>query len=183
VNTALQFDPAGEITAIRFCCPRYHALASDSAAAHPDATIVTDLAALRTRLRCGLETHLGEVIAQLCAATGCKPRGLWLNVSDSIASTLSWLMQAEDPATPCAQIEAEFIALARVPGSPLDSGQIGLIHLTHGERTMTFADRATCCYWHKTAGGDYCSTCPKRTAADRRARLLESMAVPEGAIA
>jgi hypothetical protein len=155
---------------------RFVALPSDPAADHADATVVADLDALRLSMRTQIEAHLSVVIAQLCTRFACKPRGLWLNVADSCASTLIWLMQEHAPATTPAQIEAEFAALIRVPESPLYSRQIGLIELAYHDRRQVFLDRATCCYWYKTEGGDYCSTCPKRTQDDRRERLLTYLA-------
>ncbi|NJO82149.1 MAG: hypothetical protein HC828_04640 [Blastochloris sp.] len=165
-----------EADALALGSVRFVVLPSDPAADCPDATVVADLDALRTTVRTSIEAHLGTVIESLCARLGCKPRGLWLNVADSCASTLVWLMQEHAPATTPAQLEAEIAALIRIPASPLYSRQIGLIELAYHERRQVFLDRATCCFWYKTEGGDYCSTCPKRTPNDRRERLLTYLA-------
>lgn len=175
-NVLVHYNAEHEADALALIGGRFTALPDDPAVDHPEATVVPDQEALHTALRTGLEAHLGTTIAQLCTRLGCKPRGLWLNVADSLAGTLTWLMQEHDPGATMAQIEAEVAALIRVPGSPLTSRQIGLLQISNQERTQVFLDRATCCYWYKTDGGEYCSTCPHRTPEDRRERLLGYMA-------
>jgi FhuF 2Fe-2S C-terminal domain/Ferric iron reductase FhuF-like transporter len=172
----VRYNPESEADALALGSRRFSALPDDPAANHPDATIVPDLAALRATLRTSIEAHLGMVIGQICAQLGCKPRGLWLNVADRCAGTLIWLMQEQGSAPTLAQLEAEVEGLIRVSGSPLSSRQVGLIQLSHLSHSQVFLDRATCCYWYKTEGGEYCSTCPKRTAEDRNARLLAYLA-------
>lgn len=173
-STLVRCGPGGEGERLALLGGRFVALPDDPDAGHPDATVVPDAGALRDALRRGLEAHLGPLIEQLCAHLGCKPRGLWLSAADRCAGTLIWLMQARaaDPA----QIEAELDALVRAPDSPLSSRQIGLIELGHGGRSQLFLNRATCCYWYKTEGGDYCDTCPRLRPEERRARLLASLA-------
>ena len=161
---------------IAFCSGHFVALPDDPAADHPDATLVPDLAALRDNLRTGLESHFGWVIERLSQAVGCNPRGLWLYVTDRIAGTLSWLMQEQDKQIGLRRIEPEFNRLLRVAGSPLVSKKVGFFELTYKEQTHVYLDRATCCYWYKTDGGDYCTTCPHRTKEDRNAQLLKYMA-------
>jgi len=175
-NTRIRYTAEHEADALALLGGHFTTLPDDPAAEHQDATVVTDLPALRTAVRTGIEAHLGVVIDQLCARLGCKPRGLWLNVADSLAGTLVWLLQEQQPATALEAIEAEVAALVRVPGSPLSSRQIGLLQLSHGAQSQVFLDRATCCYWYKTEGGEYCSTCPHRTPESRRERLLAYMA-------
>lgn len=175
-HTRTQYTAEHEADALALLGGRFTALPGDPAASHADATLVPDLSALRATLRSGIEAHLGVVIAQLCARLGCRPRGLWLNVADSLAGTLVWLMQERQPATTLESIEAELAALTRAPGSPLANRQIGLIQLSHQGRSQVFLGRATCCYWYKTEGGEHCSTCPHRTPEDRRERLLGYLA-------
>jgi hypothetical protein len=172
----IHYTAEHEADALAVGSGRFVALPSDPAADHPDATVVADRDALRVALRTQIEAHLGVVIESLCARLGCKSRGLWLNVADRCAGMMIWLMQEHAPTITAAQIEAEIAALIRTPDSPLYSRQIGLIELTYHEHRQVFLDRATCCYWYKTAGGDYCSTCPKRTPEDRRERLLHYLA-------
>jgi hypothetical protein len=174
-NTRTRYSAEHEADALALLSGRFTALPDDLAAAHPDATVAPNLGGLQTALRTHIEAHLGVVIDQLCARLGCKPRGLWLNVADSLAGSLVWLAQEQQPATTPAQLEAEVAALIRVPGSPLVSRQVGLLQLRHQERSHVFLDRATCCYWYKTDGGAYCNTCPHRTPEDRRERLLAYM--------
>lgn len=173
-STRTRFTAEHAADALALLGGRFSALASDPAAGHPDATVVPDLAALRTALRAQLEAHLGGVIDRLCASLGCKPRGLWLNVADSLAGTLVWLRQHQ--ATTLGQLEAELAALIHTPGSPLAGSRTGLIQLSHQARSQVFVERTTCCYWYRTEGGEYCSTCPHRTPEDRSEQLLAYLA-------
>lgn len=175
--TAEQGERADEdhIT-IAYSSHRFVALPHDPAANHPDATLVPDLDTLRNALRGGLESHFAWVIEQLNQRMGCKPRGLWLYVTDRLAGTLSWLMQAQHKTCGLAQLEPEFNALLRSPNSPLMNKKVGFFELLYKEETHIYLDRATCCYWYKTDGGDYCTTCPHWTKAERNARLLAQLA-------
>lgn len=181
-NVLVRFNATGEVDNIAYTSGCFTALSSDSAATHADAHVVADVGALHTALRTGIEAHLGAVITRLCEQLGCKPRGLWLNVADALAGNLAWLMPQHNKAATLNVIEAEVAALVRVPGSPLHSKQIGLFALTHEDHTQVYLDRATCCYWYKTEGGDYCTTCPKRTPEDRNARLLAHMAEEQATV-
>jgi hypothetical protein len=172
----LHLNEEGDFDGLAFAEGRFIALPDDPAAGHPDVTIVPDRAALRMALHHQIVAHFGLVIDQLCTALCCKPRGLWLNVSDRCAGTFAWLMQAQAQAATPAMIEDEVYALVRRPGSPLNNRQVGPIVLECHSTTHLFLERATCCYWYKTEGGDYCSTCPHRTPEDRHERLLEYMA-------
>ncbi|GIX26095.1 MAG: hypothetical protein KatS3mg122_3326 [Caldimonas sp.] len=175
-NTRIHYTAEHEADTLALLGGRFTTLPDDPAAEHQDATVVTDLAALRAAVRIGIEAHLGVVIDHLCARLGCKPRGLWLNVTDALAGNLVWVAQERDPATSLAALEGELDALICVPGSPLTSRKIGLIQLHHKQRSLIFPDRVTCCYSYKTDGGEYCSTCPHRTLEDRCERLLAYIA-------
>ncbi|MBX3015578.1 MAG: (2Fe-2S)-binding protein [Caldilineaceae bacterium] len=167
---------AEDHTHIAYLGGRFLALPDDPAADHPDATTVPDRDALRDALRTGLESHFGWVIERLSAAVDCKPRGLWLYVADRLASTFGWLMQEQDKGCRLPQIEPEFNAVLRVPSSPLTNKKVALFELTYKDHSHVFLDRATCCFWYKADGGDYCTTCPHRTKEDRNERLLKYMA-------
>lgn len=118
----------------------------------------------------------GDEMQRLHQRLGCSPRGLWLFVTDRCVGTLSWLMQERDETASLCQIEAEVDALIRAPGSSLANKRVGLFELTYQNHSRVYLDRATCCYWYRTEGGDYCNTCPHRTEEDRNARLLKYMA-------
>ncbi len=172
-----QVEGAGtDPTAIAYTSGRFAALPTDPAADHPDALILGDETALRDYLRTGLESHFAWVIAALSAAVGCNERGLWLSVTDRIASTLAWLMQMQNGQSCLTCIDREADKLLRVAGSPLYHKTISFFELTYKERKHVYSDRVTCCYWYKTDGGDYCSTCPHRTKEDRNGCLLKHLA-------
>jgi hypothetical protein len=172
-NVQISMSEAGDVQGIAFKSGRFHALPDDPAAYHPDATIVASQVALREHLRLGLEAHLELVIEQLCQVVGCRPKGLWLAAADRCASTISWLMQIQDSQTSVDAIRAEVDGLISAPGSRFVSPKVSVFTLSHGEQTQIFCDRATCCYWYKTDGGGYCSTCPRLSQAERSERLLQ----------
>lgn len=161
---------------IAFLSGRFVVLPDDPAADHPDALLAPDLDALRTELRTGIETHMAFVIDKISEAVGCKPKGLWFFVTDYVASTLSWVMQKLDNSSCLTCIKREADALIGGAHSPLYNKKVGFFALTYQEHTHVYLDRATCCYWYKTEGGDYCTTCPHRTKEDRNERLLKYMA-------
>jgi hypothetical protein len=151
---------------------RFAVLPGDPAAHHPDAWIVPDEAALRAYLRATLEAHFAPILQRLHAHFGAGERGLWLNVADRSASNFIWLMQEIDPAVGIVPIRRELDYLLRNSTSPLHTTKVGVFELALEGATHCFHGRATCCYWYRTEGGDYCSTCPRRTQEDRNAALL-----------
>ncbi len=170
--------PIGEPDAVALAATRFYALPGDPDAAHPDAVLVPGRAALRERLREMIIAHFAPVVALLSAELGCHARTLWLFVADGLAGTLAWTLIEQEPLVSRAVVEAELDGLVRVPSSPLYARQIGLFELTfRGQARLCYA-RVTCCYWYRTAeaAGDCCTTCPRRPAAERDARLLRFMA-------
>jgi hypothetical protein len=165
-------DDAQEPVRLAFGSGRFAVLPGDEAAGHPDAWIVRDEDALRTYLRTSLEAHFAPIVERLHAHFGAATRGMWLNVADRSASNFIWLMQELDPAVGIAPIREEIEHLLRSPGSPLYTTKVGVVELALQGKTHCFHDRATCCYWYRTEGGEYCSTCPRRTKEDRNAQLL-----------
>jgi ferric iron reductase protein FhuF len=73
-------------------------------------------------------------------------------------------------------IDQEADRLLWVAGSPLYHKKIDFFELTYKARTHVYLDRVTCCYWYRTDGGDYCSTCPHWTKEDRNGCLLKHLA-------
>jgi hypothetical protein len=171
------------IDAVTLACTRFWALPDDPEAGHPDATILPGQAALRDRLRDMITAHFAPAVAVLCEALGCKERGLWLFVADGVAGTLAWTRIEHEPHASRSELETELEGLVGLPGSPLFTKQIGLFELVFRDQPRLQYDRATCCYWYKTADakGNYCTTCPKRPKAERDALLLKYMAEEETA--
>jgi hypothetical protein len=165
-------DSTEEPVRVAFASTRFAVLPGDAAAHHPDAWIVPDEAALRAHLRTSLEAHFAPILQRLHACFGAGERGLWLNVADRSASSLIWLMQELDPAVGIVPIRQELDPLLRNPVSPLYTTKVGVFALALEDKTHCFHERATCCYWYRTEGGDYCSTCPRRKKEDRNAQLL-----------
>ncbi len=165
---------------VAYLSGRFAALPDDPVAEHPDALIVPNRNALRDYLRNELEAHFGWVIERLSAAVGCNQRGLWLYVTDRVAGTLSWLMQEQYKQACLSCINREANGLIRVVDSPLYNKKVGYFELTDQAQRQVYLDRVTCCFWYKTDGGDYCTTCPHRTKEDRNERLLKYMAEEYG---
>jgi hypothetical protein len=163
-----------ELDAVALAGNHFYALPDDPDAAHPDATLVADRAALRERLREMVRAHFAPAVALLCAELGCKERPLWLFVADGLGSTVAWTQLEQEPPVSRSNMEVELDGLVRVQGTPLFARQIGLFELTFREQPRLQYDRATCCYWYKTedAKGDCCTTCPRRPKAERDALLL-----------
>jgi hypothetical protein len=173
---AAEGDESEEAERVAFGNRRFAALPGDPCANHPDAYILPDEDALRTYLRVSVETHFAPIIDHLHSGLGSGKRGLWLNVADRCASNFIWLMQEKDEAVGLTQIQQEVDRMIRVPGSPLQTKKVGVFELTFQDYTHCFLERATCCYWYKCDGSDYCSTCPHRPQEERKARLLDYMA-------
>lgn len=177
-NLQVKLEEERNVEALTLFSGRFYALPTDPAAAHPDASIVPDVAALRDQLRQELESHLGWVIEQIEQGLGTKPRGLWLDVADRCAGTLIWLMQEMDSSIEPAAIQQEIEQLIHVPNSPLNHPKIGCFALTCGTQTRAFLDRSSCCYWYRMdeAQGKVCTTCPRRSEEERNQLLLKYMA-------
>jgi hypothetical protein len=174
------FTESGDGDGIAFADNAFTALPDDPAAGHSGATIVPTLDALRDHLRVELESHLQWVIDRIVEWTECRPAGLWLAVSDRCMSTVSWIMQMIDPDTSLAQIQAESEPLLRVKRSPLYNKKVDLVEVTHLNQSQIFLQRGSCCYWYKTEGGNYCSTCPRLSQAERTERWHHYLAKKQG---
>lgn len=179
-NVQMFFTESGDGDGIAFADGAFTALPDDPAAEHPGATIVPTLDALRDRLRVEFEAHIEWVIDRIVERTGCRRAGLWLAVSDRCMSTVSWIMQMIERDISLAQIQAETESLLRVKGSPLYNKKVDLVEITHLDQSQIFLQRASCCYWYKTEGGNYCSTCPHLSQAERTERWHHYLAKKQG---
>ena len=155
---------------------RFFALRNDPAVNHSDAQVVADAATLRDQMRLDLEEHMTPLIHALQRRLGCKLRGLWLTLADRIANNLVWLMQERSAAVSLAEVQRELAALLSIQQSPLHMPKLRLFELSHQGVTRVFLERATCCFWYRQEGGNYCATCPHRTKQDRNEQLLKWMA-------
>ncbi|NJM08906.1 hypothetical protein HC891_25990 [Candidatus Gracilibacteria bacterium] len=170
-------EHADEIDALALTSTRFYTLPDDPDAATPTRRSCPTGSPAQRPARYDRRS-LRPAVALLCAELGCKERALWLFVADGLAGTMAWLLQEQQPALSLAQLDVELAGLVRVPNSPLYTTQIGLFTLTYREQLHVQYDRATCCYWYKTAdaNGDCCTTCPKRPTAERDALLLKDIA-------
>ncbi|MEM8857205.1 MAG: (2Fe-2S)-binding protein [Chloroflexota bacterium] len=162
---------------VAFITGRFFALPNDPAASHPDAEIVTDVAALRFRMRLGIVEHFNWVISRIGHYIGTKPRGLWLDVADNCVSTIIWFMQEIDANVASTAVEHEIKSLIRIQGSPLNFRKLGIFTLTYKDKTQAHHNRASCCYWYRYDDPEagYCSSCPRRPMEERRELFLGYM--------
>ncbi|NYJ07410.1 (2Fe-2S)-binding protein [Petropleomorpha daqingensis] len=112
-----------------------------------------------------LGATFGLLVDGLCALSGLRPRPLWAIATDSLATRLLALGRAQhrlDLATTLAQ-ELVVSSGAPVP-VPRFVDVVG----------ARFLVRSSCCLLYR-AGGDLCTSCPRRPSGERRA-LLERAA-------
>lgn len=105
---------------------------------------------------------LRAVIDALCAVAGLRPRPLWAIAVDSLANRLLTFGRARhevDRATVLAH------QLTTSSGAPVPAPRVVDVD---GAR---FVVRGSCCALYRTPGGELCTSCPRRTADDRAARL------------
>jgi ferric iron reductase protein FhuF len=171
-NVQFFLGETGAFRGIAFMKACFVALPDDPAAWHPDARVLASRDLLRSYLRAGIESHLAWVIERLCERLGCNHRALWLCAADRCAGAVSWLMQEQREQRPLGDIQDEVDSLVHVPGSPMANRKTGVCQRVIDDASYIFLERATCCYWYRTDGGDYCSTCPRLSKRERDERQL-----------
>lgn len=137
--------------------PFFAALPGDVAAAHPDAEVVPDQAALYARLKEWLfDDNLDAVIPALRRSARASARVSQNAVAASFAQAFHRLCyQVED----LESVVREAHTFFSDPTSPL-YGQVTLEVLEHQGRRGLFARRYGCClWWRSPKASDYCSNC------------------------
>ncbi len=170
-NCWIRWEGGYSIAELALAEPGFTALRSDPAADHADATTVADEQTLRAHLHHLIEDHFSFVIDRLCEACRCKAQGLWLAAVDYCAHLLLWLWQLRYPTATADELRVATQELLVAPGSLLPGQRISFIEVPSPSGPRLFLNRATCCYWYRMEGGDYCMNCPKRALAERIARL------------
>jgi ferric iron reductase protein FhuF len=171
----VKHDGGEDLTQLRYLCPRFFCLPSDSAAAHPDAVIVANEAVLRDKFHQQIETYLPPVMQVIQANTGYIQKAMWAQVSDWVILAV---MEYTKLAGRCEQMHTLVQQFAKRDGSPLKmrNGVIAL-HFndpnTDQACTEYMLDRATCCQWYRfpESQGERCSTCPSLLRTDRMKRM------------
>lgn len=182
-NMALQYrtytwEEAGETGEseridVRFLSGRFATLPDDPDADHPDALVLSNLAALRDWLRAGIEAHMLPLIDQVHDRTHLARRGQWTLVADACAALFLHIGTVlGDPA----RGQAEGLDVVKAPGSPLRNPGTGYVTLEWQGQCDTFRTRGGCCRYYTLPEGHKCTTCVLRPAEERNQRLLEYMA-------
>ncbi|PZF83822.1 (2Fe-2S)-binding protein [Jiangella anatolica] len=150
--------------------PRFWCLPCDDAAAHPDATVVDDEAALAAVLRAEVRAHADAFLATFRTGARLPRRHLLGAFFDGIDSGF-WLHTSALAAT-----EEQVVATARttLPGGAdhfADPSSYYTVVDDRGRSHLT-RRRISCCFYYKVADdGLPCTTCPRTSDADRAAQL------------
>lgn len=113
-------------------------------------------------LPAALDKTMGAVIDVLATVSGARRRALWAITTDSIANRALDVGAALVDRTRGSTFAATVID--SMPSSPPAPGFVDV----GGRR---FTRRCSCCLLYETSDADKCSSCPRRTREDRRARL------------
>lgn len=104
------------------------------------------------------------IIDPLAEVSGAAPRALWAIVSDSIANRALGIGRDTGRLEQACSLAAELCAPPLLPPRYIDViGEAG---------SRRFLRRSSCCLLYLTEGNDKCSSCPRRTPADRQIALL-----------
>ena len=143
-------------------------LADDSAAAHPDATVVADEQVLASVLRNQIREHADDFLTGYAPSARLPRKYLLGAFYDALDSGFNH--QEGDPTTPAACMRAARLVL---PGPTPEFGQGSSYYVAvddDGHEHMT-RRRVGCCYYFKVGDEGPCVTCP-RVNDSERARLL-----------
>ncbi|MEM9774752.1 MAG: ferric iron reductase [Chloroflexota bacterium] len=170
-QVSLRLSNTHEFDAIALRSPLFTALPNDPAAQSADATIVPNAAALQDVLGEALQQHFTTVIGALTVSLGCKPRGLWLNVADSLVGTLIYLQPLLNENCEVEKISQMIGQINCVPKKWLISKRSGLLTVESNGQRKPYLDRLTCCQYYRRSN-IYCGTCPRLSYEERQQNQL-----------
>ncbi len=168
-TVALSFDDDGDAIAVALRTTALLALPGDTAAAHPDVTVVADRPALRSALRAGIATTIAPLIPSLKPWARRSDRTQWGEVADCIAAA------AHLAGTRLDRDEAIVEAQALLEGTPPIHAACNFVEFAHAGRTERIHLRNTCCLAYRLPDHEYCSTCPLEEPARRVDRWRTAM--------
>jgi ferric iron reductase protein FhuF len=108
-----------------------------------------------------LGATLGRLIGTCCVVGGLRPRPLWAIATDSLATRLLALGRARGDRNRATSLARELVASS---GAPVPAPRFVDVD---GAR---FLVRGSCCLIYR-AGGELCTSCPRRPADERLAGL------------
>jgi ferric iron reductase protein FhuF len=170
-NMSIRFDEDGEPAAIAWRGAKFVALQTDPAAQHADAEAVTSMDELRERLIAQIVVHFTPVVDALRRNSKLGKAGLWAIVTDTVASTFSWIGQ-QLGAHGMALAEARSIAAS---GTRL-SRKVDFVFVEEAGLSHCMVERNSCCFYFRLEGGEFCSNCPHRQPEERVQIIREWLA-------
>lgn len=148
------------VTGIALLDPRFACLPGDSAARHPDAEVVPDLAALARRLREEVQGHAARFFQVERRLARRGPHQLWGAAVDALDSAVA---DGSDAAAGPARALSD--ARTVLPGgiAPWPSASRTTLLAVAGGRRRISRVRVTCCFNDKLPGleGRLCGNCPR----------------------
>lgn len=146
-------------------------LPGDAAAAHPDATVVADEAALAMLLRQQVRAHADAFLATYRPRARLPRRALAGAFYDALDAGLA-SEQGEPPGEPV-PVAARLV----LPGPTAEFAQGTSYYRTAGPAPGGHLTRrrVSCCYYYQVGDDGACTTCP-RTSDEERARRLSAEA-------
>ncbi len=138
--------------------------------AHSTAVLGTDLDTVAAGLRAASELVI-DIVSEL-TSHGVRP--LWALAADSLADRLLLVGEATGRR---AEARALAARLSAGIGAPMLLPRFIDVMTVHG-RSRCFVQRVSCCLLYRVPGQQLCTTCPRRSRADRL-RLLATAAGPD----
>jgi len=161
---------------VRFSSPRFYALPDDPDAAHPDATVVPDIGALRDYIAATFtDDHAEPLFATLRSVAPYGLNGMRANYVDRMVSALIWMGDViGDPAVAETEVPA-FVSRMT------DKRRAGVIQVEHRAKPRMLQIRSGCCLNYRLPGREKCETCSLLSMDERVARFCASLDQQEAA--
>jgi ferric iron reductase protein FhuF len=161
-NMSIRFDEDGEPAAIAWTSTRFAALQSDPAAGYANCQPMTSADELRAHLIAGFVDHFTPVVDALKRNSRLGKAGLWGIVTDTVASTFSWIGQ-QLGVHELALNEARLIAAS----DTRLNRKVDFVFVEEAGLSHCMAERNSCCFYFRVEDGGYCSNCPHRQPEER----------------
>lgn len=139
---------------------------------HSTVVLGADLDRLAGELRAALEV----AIESLAALAGIRERPLWAIAGDVVANRLLWAGTMAGRVTSASVLATELVAAM---GGSLPVPRFLDIPTGRGDTAIRFVRRVSCCQLYRVPHQEMCTSCPRRAAADREARLRSAVRATE----
>lgn len=155
---------------VRFSSRRFYALPDDPDAAHPDATILPDVDALRDYIASSFtDEHAEPMFATLRTVAPYGVNGMRANYVDRMVSALIWMGDViGDPAV----VETEVPAFVN---RMTDKRRAAVVPIAHDGKLKMLQVRSGCCLNYRLPGREKCETCSLLPMDERIDRFRASL--------